>query len=122
MLHIMMIGGFSEEENDTYNNVALTTEYDHPNNFRCDGVLEDKSRKNQSLRRLIKQVSTLSGNQSVNLLDISVKNITKLPGKLFQNLNLELSGLVISTGELAGVDKKVIVHIVQTILHILNPL
>ena len=34
----------------------------------------------------------------------------ELPGKLFQNLNLELSGLVVSTGALSNVDKKVRSH------------
>ena len=53
------------------------------------------------------QLSALPASKRITLLDISVQNLTKLPGKVFMNLNQSLLGLVISTGELAHVDKKV---------------
>ena len=56
------------------------------------------------VRRLVSQLSALPASQSITLLDISVQNLTKLPGKVFMNLNQSLLGLVISTGELAHVD------------------
>ena len=59
------------------------------------------------IRRLVAQISGLPASQSITLLDISVQNLTKLPGKVFMNLNQSLLGLVISTGKLAHVDKKV---------------
>ena len=64
-------------------------------------------RQSQIVRRLVTQLSTLPASQSITLLDISVQNLTKIPGKVFTNLNQSLLGLVISTGELAHVDKKV---------------
>ena len=51
------------------------------------------------VRRLVSQLSSLPA----TLLDISVQNLTKV----FMNLNQSLLGLVISTGKLAHVDKKV---------------
>ena len=64
-------------------------------------------KKSQMVRRLVSQLSSLPATQSITLLDISVQNLTKLPGKIFMNLNQSLLGLVISTGKLAHVDKKV---------------
>ena len=75
--------------------------------LRCDGSISNGGKKSQILRRLVKEVALLPTNESVTLLDISIQNVTKLPGKLFQSLNLELSGLVVSTGALSNIDKKV---------------
>lgn len=77
-----------------------------PHTLRCDGVLESGSRRSQILRKLVREVADVPDDEAVTLLDISVKNISKLPGKLFQNVGLELSGLVISTGSLVSLDKK----------------
>ena len=51
-------------------------------------------------------MSSLPAENSVTLLDISVRNISRLEGKLFHNLHLPLSGLVVSTGSLTTVDRK----------------
>ena len=75
--------------------------------FRCDGVVSKGARNSQILRRIVREVSGLPATETVTLLDISVKNINKLPGRMFQNINLDLSGLVISTGTLQNIDKKV---------------
>ena len=65
-------------------------------------------KQTQMVRRLVSQLSVLPTSQSITLLDITVQNLTNLiPGKVFMNLNQSLLGLVISTGELAHVDKKV---------------
>ena len=64
-------------------------------------------KQTQMVRRLVSQLSVLPASQSITLLDITVQNLTKIPGKVFMNLNQSLLGLVISTGELAHVDKKV---------------
>ena len=74
---------------------------------RCDGTISEAEKKSQMIRRLVAQISGLPASQSITLLDISVKNLTKIPGKVFMNLNQSLLGLVISTGALAHVDKKV---------------
>ena len=74
---------------------------------RCDGTISEAGKKSQMIRRLVAQISGLPASQSITLLDISVKNLTKIPGKVFMNLNQSLLGLVISTGALAHVDKKV---------------
>jgi len=74
--------------------------------LRCDGSISVSGKKSQMVRRLVSQLSALPASQSITLLDISVQNLTKLPGKVFMNLNQSLLGLVISTGELAHVDKK----------------
>ena len=84
--------------------------------IRCDGSISNGGRKSQILRRLVKEVALLPSNESVTLLDISIQNVTKLPGKLFQNLNLELSGLVVSTGALSNIDKKVCLCFKEVIL------
>ena len=74
---------------------------------RCDGLSQGSSQGPDTLRRILKEVSSLPPQNRVTLLDISVKNLTKIPGKVFMNLNQSLLGLVISTGKLAHVDKKV---------------
>ena len=74
---------------------------------RCDGAISEAGKKSQMIRRLVAQISGLPASQSITLLDISVKNLTKIPGKVFMNLNQSLLGLVISTGALNHVDKKV---------------
>ena len=51
-------------------------------------------------------MSSLPPENRVTLLDISVRNITRLQSKLFHSLGLKLSGLVISTGSLSAVDRK----------------
>ena len=75
--------------------------------LRCDGSIQPDSPDGpEHLRGLLKEVSSLPAENSVTLLDISVKNISRLQGKLFHNLHLQLSGLVISTGSLTTVDRK----------------
>ena len=73
---------------------------------RCDGLSQGSSQGPDTLRRILKEVSSLPPQNRVTLLDISVKNITRLQSKLFHNLGLRLSGLVISTGFLRTVDRK----------------
>ena len=75
--------------------------------WRCDGVVDEGARNSQILRRIVREVSSLPASESVTLLDISVKNISRLPGRMFQSLDMGLSGLVISTGSLVNIDKKV---------------
>ena len=62
-------------------------------------------KQTQKVWRLLSQISVLPASQSITLLDIIMQNL--IPGKVFMNLNQSLLGLVISTGELAHVDKKV---------------
>ena len=73
---------------------------------RCDGASSGGSEGPLQLRRLVKEVSSLPPENRVTLLDISVRNITRLQSKLFHSLGLKLSGLVISTGSLSAVDRK----------------
>jgi len=49
-------------------------------------------------------VRNVSPENHVTLLDISIKNLTKLPGKLFHNVSIE--GLVVSSGRLEYVHSK----------------
>merc|ERR1719500_1775279 len=62
--------------------------------LRCDGSISASGKKSQMVRRLVSQLSALPASQSITLLDISVQNLTKLPGKVFVNLNQSLLGLV----------------------------
>ena len=73
---------------------SISCTCDIPHTLRCDGAI--KSDKNQALTRLINQVKDLSPQESVTLLDISIQNLTKLPGRMFQNVSIE--GLVVSSG------------------------
>ena len=73
-----------------------------PHTVRCDGTVTMD--KKQTLSTLLTQVKNLPPENSVTLLDISIQNLTRLPGKLFQNVSVE--GLVISTGKLEFIHNK----------------
>ena len=57
------------------------------------------------LRRLVRAVSALGAEEAVTLLDLSVQNLARLQGRLFQGAG-QLAGLVISSGSLATIDTK----------------
>jgi len=56
------------------------------------------------LTYLVEKIKNLSLNESITLLDISIQNLKRLPGKIFQNVSIE--GLVISTGGLEYIHDK----------------
>eukprot|EP00092_Neocalanus_flemingeri_P011990 GFUD01012927.1.p1 GENE.GFUD01012927.1~~GFUD01012927.1.p1 ORF type:complete len:756 (-),score=145.41 GFUD01012927.1:221-2488(-) len=81
---------------------TISCSCDIPHTLRCDGSI--KSDQKQSLTSLINQIKILSLQESVTLLDISIQNLTKLPGRMFQNVSIE--GLVVSSGRLEDVHSK----------------
>ena len=66
--------------------------------LRCDGEAGPAA-----LRSLLGELAAAPARQSVALLDLSVRGMVRLPARLFTNLSLPLSGLVISTGALTRV-------------------
>ena len=50
------------------------------------------------------QVSSLPASQHVALLDLSARDLTRLPARIFQDLDIE--GLVVSSGQLANLSTK----------------
>ena len=75
---------------------------DIPHTLRCDGIV--KKDQQIVLNNLTTKVKYLSANEGITLLDISIQNLTRLPGKIFKNMSIE--GLVISTGRLEYVHDK----------------
>ena len=75
---------------------------DIPHTLRCDGIV--KHDQQIVLNNLVEKIKNLSLNESVTLLDISIQNLNRLPGKIFQNVSIE--GLVIYTGSLEYVHNK----------------
>ena len=73
-----------------------------PHTLRCDGTV--KSDQNIVLTSLITRLQNLSPTEGITLLDISIQNITRLPGKIFQNVSI--AGLVVSSGRLENVHSK----------------
>ena len=73
---------------------------DLPHTLRCDGRLAEK----ETLALLLRQVAGLVPGQRVALLDLSLANLTRLPGRLLQGTGVE--GLVVSSGDLKEVSSR----------------
>jgi Leucine-rich repeat (LRR) protein len=73
-----------------------------PHTLRCDGAV--KSGREQIIASLLNHVKNLPQEEEVTLLDISIRNLIKLPGRMFQNVSIE--GLVVSSGILEDVHSK----------------
>ena len=69
---------------------------DIPHTLRCDGIVQNDQQI--VLTELLDKIESLSPNEAITLLDISITNLTRLPGKIFQNTRIE--GLIISSGKL----------------------
>eukprot|EP00090_Calanus_glacialis_P008362 TRINITY_DN16684_c0_g1_i1.p1 TRINITY_DN16684_c0_g1~~TRINITY_DN16684_c0_g1_i1.p1 ORF type:complete len:777 (-),score=161.48 TRINITY_DN16684_c0_g1_i1:366-2696(-) len=110
-LHVLTASDVAETENldwkcPNISSLSSTTIIscgcDIPHTLRCDGIV--KSDKRIILTRLIDKVKNLSPNEGITLLDISIQNLTRLPGRMFQNVSIE--GLVVSSGILEDVHSK----------------
>ena len=82
--------------------VSLSCQCEISHTLRCDGLSAGPAQ----LSHLVQEVASLPPDQRVSLLDISVRNISRLHSKLFHSSQLRLSGLVVSTGSLSTVDRK----------------
>jgi len=85
---------------------SLSCSCDLPHTLRCDGDLPSGG-KNNVLAKLVEQVASLPDNRRVALLDLSVRNLVTLPGRLLSKVGVE--GLVVSSGQLANVSDKAFV-------------
>jgi len=86
---------------------SLSCSCDLPHTLRCDGDLPDGEKKAEVLAKLVEQVASLPENTRVALLDLSVRNLDNLPGRLLSKVGVE--GLVVSSGQLANVSDKAFV-------------
>ena len=83
-------------------NSKISCSCEIPHTLRCDGAIE--SDEKQVIGSLLNQVKYLAPQESITLLDISIQNITRLPGRIFQNVSI--AGLVVSSGRLENVHSK----------------
>jgi len=85
---------------------SLSCSCDLPHTLRCDGDLPSEE-KDKVLAKLVEQVANLPENRRVALLDLSVRNLVTLPGRLLSKVGVE--GLVVSSGQLVNVSDKAFV-------------
>merc|ERR1719234_1180610 len=85
---------------------SLSCSCDLPHTLRCDGDLPS-GEKDKVLAKLVEQVANLPEDRRVALLDLSVRNLVTLPGRLLSKVGVE--GLVVSSGHLVNVSDKAFV-------------
>lgn len=111
MVHLLKAGKIEDLEKSDWKCPNISTlssthliscSCDIPHTLRCDGSLE--SDKKNILSHLINKIGKVRPSESITLLDISIQNLTRLPGRIFQNVSIE--GLVVSSGQLEEVHSK----------------